>query len=52
MSMIQGYLLKYRKTPEDTLKCISEILESDENVKMEKYLEEINCLEVLNDFKI
>lgn len=29
MSMIQGYLLKYRKTPQDVLKCIDEILESD-----------------------
>lgn len=34
MSMIQGFLLKYRKTPQDVLKCIEEILESDENVKM------------------
>lgn len=42
--MIQGFLLKYRKNPEDILKCINEILESDENVKMERYLEEINCM--------
>lgn len=29
MSMIQGYLLKYRKSPQDVLKCINDILESD-----------------------
>lgn len=52
MSMIQGYLLKYRKAVGDVLKCINEILESDENVKIERYLEEINCTEVLHDFKI
>lgn len=34
MSMIQGYLLKYRKNPEGVLDCVNEILESDENVKM------------------
>lgn len=42
--MIQGYLLKYRKSPHEVLKCIADILDSDENVKIEKYLEEINCL--------
>ena len=52
MSMIQGFLLKYRKKPENILECINEILESDENVKIDKFLDEINCLEVLNDFKI
>lgn len=52
MSMIQGFLLKYRRNPHEVLKCVSEILESDENVKIDRYLEEINCLEVLNDFKI
>lgn len=50
--MIQGFLLKYRKNPDALLKCLPEILESDENVKMDRYLTEINCLEVLNDFKI
>lgn len=52
MSMIQGYLLKYRKKPENIMDCVSEILESDENVKIERFLSDINCLEVLNDFKI
>lgn len=43
MSMIQGYLLKYRRNPEKILDCINEIIESDENVKIESFLEEINC---------
>lgn len=43
MSMIQGYLLKYRRNPEKILDCINEIMESDENVKIESFLEEINC---------
>ena len=28
------------------------ILESDENIKIDQFLSEINCREVLNDFKI
>ena len=50
--MIQGFLLKYRKNPHQLLECVTDILESDENVTMDRYLDEINCLEVLNDFKI
>ena len=44
--------MKYRKNPHQLLECVTDILESDENVTMDRYLDEINCLEVLNDFKI
>jgi hypothetical protein len=52
MSLIQGFLLKFRKFPEKILDNIEEVLNNDENVKIEVYLKEINCLECLNNFRI
>lgn len=43
MSMIQGYLVKNRKNPENILTFVEELLLSDENVPIERFLEEINC---------
>ena len=34
MSMIQGFLLRYRKNPQEILNNISNLLESDENIKI------------------
>ena len=52
MSMIQGFLLRYRKNPTKILETAKDLLESDENIKIEQFLEEINCSEALNSFKI
>jgi hypothetical protein len=50
--MIQGYLLKFRKNPEKLVEKTEELLNSDENVKIEVFLKEINCSESLNDFRL
>ena len=34
MSMIQGFLLRYRKNPQKILDHVNDLLESDENIKM------------------
>lgn len=52
MSMIQGYLLKHRKNPARIMEKIEDLLQSDENVKIEQFLNEIGCLECISDFKI
>lgn len=38
MSMIQGFLLKFRKCPEKIVERAEDILSSDENVKIEVFL--------------
>jgi hypothetical protein len=50
--MIQGYLLKFRKNPEKLVEKTEELLNSDENVKIEVFLKEINCSESLTDFRL
>ncbi len=50
--MIQGYLLKFRKNPEALVEKTDELLNSDENVKIDVFLKELNCLECLNDFRL
>lgn len=52
MSMLQGFFVKFRKHPEKILEKIDEFINSDENVKIDQFLEEINCVEALNHFKI
>jgi len=52
MSQIQGFFLKYRKVPEKILSNIDDLLNSDENVKISAFLEDVNCLDCLNDFKL
>lgn len=43
MSMIQGFLLRHRKSPNKIMEKIEDLLQSDENVKIEQYLTEIGC---------
>ena len=50
--MIQGFLLRYRKRPEQILEKIEELLQSDENVKIEQYLTEVGCTDSTNEFKL
>ena len=46
--MIQGFLLRYRKSPKEILDHVKDLLESDENIKIEQFLTEINCQEIIN----
>lgn len=38
MSMIQGYLLRFRKNPEKLVERTDDLLSSDENIKIEVFL--------------
>jgi hypothetical protein len=52
MSMVQGFLLKHRKNPKAILEKVEDLLQSDENVKIDQFLNEINCNDCLNDFRM
>jgi hypothetical protein len=52
MSMIQGFLLKHRKNPEKIMDRVEDILQSDENIKIDQFLIEMGCQDSINDFKI
>lgn len=36
--MIQGFLLRHRKNPEKIMEKIEDILQSDENIKIDQFL--------------
>jgi hypothetical protein len=50
--MIQGFMLRHRKNPKKIMEKIDDLLQSDENVKIEQYLTEVGCQEVVNEFKM
>lgn len=52
MSMIQGFFLRHRKNPSKIMEHIEDLLQSDENVKIDQFLTELNCQACINDFKI
>ena len=43
MAMIQGFLLKHRKDQSKIVERAGDLLSSDENVKIEVFLKEVNC---------
>jgi hypothetical protein len=52
MSQLQGFMVKYKKQPHLIIDNIKELLDTEENVLIEHWLETINCTEVNNIFKM
>ena len=52
MSQLQGFLVKYKKHPYKIIQNIQELLETEENILIEHWLEAINCAEANNCLKM
>lgn len=52
MSQLQGFLVKYKKHPYKIIENIKELLNTEENVLIEHWLETINCTEANNCLKL
>lgn len=50
--MIQGFLLRHRKCPEKIMERVDDFLQSDENIKIDQFLNELGCQECIPNFKI